>query len=258
MYDRLPVNTLSTHSLDHVFAMATAATQLRDANVTGNPEDRIYASILHAILTQRLTSGSRLPELKLSKIYDVNRTVVRRALGRLASDCTITLRRNQSAVVASPGADETRQLFSARRHVEAEVMRQTAGTIDNNTRAAVETILAEERHAHDEGIHDDRIHLSLNFHERLADACPNHVLGDILQDLVLRTSVAVALYKVPGMAACYRATDHRGIAEALFDGDGERAAQAACEHLDYLEERLDYSARIRRNDLAAILTDRDA
>ncbi|HET7315217.1 FCD domain-containing protein, partial [Salinisphaera sp.] len=95
---------------------------------------------------------------------------------------------------------------------------------------------------------------SLRFHERLADACPNRVLGQILQDLILRTSIAVALYKVPGMAACYRATDHRSIAEALFDGDGERAARTACEHLNYLEDRLNYATRIRRVDLATILT----
>lgn len=234
--------------------MTTATAQNNGATSVQEPEDRIYDSIRHAVLTQQLTSESRLPELALSKIYAVNRTVVRRALGRLAGDHIVVLRRNQSAVVASPGPDETRQIFAARRHVEAEVMRQTAGTIDDRTRDIIEGVIAEEHHAHAEGIHNDRIHLSLNFHECLADACPNKVLGQILQDLILRTSIAVALYKVPGMAACYRASDHRSIADALFEGDGERAAHNACEHLDYLEDRLNYATRIRQVDLATILT----
>ncbi|HET7313605.1 GntR family transcriptional regulator [Salinisphaera sp.] len=234
--------------------MTTATARTGESGRTEDLEAQIYSSIRHAVLTQQLTSDTRLPELTLSKIYDVNRTVVRRALGRLASDHIVVLRRNQSAVIASPGPDETMQLFAARRHIEAEAMRQTAGNIDNKTREAIEKVVAEEHHAHAEGVHDDRIHLSLRFHERLADACPNRVLGQILQDLILRTSIAVALYKVPGMAACYRATDHRSIAEALFDGDGERAARAACEHLNYLEDRLNYATRIRRVDLATILT----
>lgn len=233
--------------------MTTASAQASRSPRTEDAENRIYTSIRHAVLTQQLTSDSRLPELTLSKIYDVNRTVVRRALARLAADHIVVQRRNQSAVVASPGPDETRQLFAARRHIEAEVMRQTAGTIDNKRRERLEKIIADEHHAHAEGVHDDRIHLSLNFHEYLADACPNQVLGRILQDLILRTSIAVALYKVPGMAACYRATDHRSIADALLEGDGERAARTACEHLDYLEERLNYATRIRQTDLATIL-----
>src|SRR5699024_9956057 len=124
----------------------------------------------------------------LSKIYGVNRAVIRRVLDPLAADQIVVLRSNQSAVIASPGAEETRQLFAARRHIEAEVMRQTAGTLDAGSRAAVETIVADENHAHAGHVHASRIHLSLQFHECLAAACPNRVFGDILQDLILRTS----------------------------------------------------------------------
>lgn len=220
---------------------------------TEDPEAYVYRSIVHAVLTQRLTSDSRLPESTLSKVYGISRVTVRRALERLAADRIVVLRRNQSAVVASPGPKETGQIFAARRYIEAEVMRQTAGTIDEETCGLIEHVLADENHAHAEGVHGDRIHMSLNFHECLADACPNQVLGEILRDLILRTSIAVALYKVPGMAACYRASDHRSIADALFAGDGERAAQSACEHLDYLEHRLNYATRLRQEDLATIL-----
>lgn len=233
--------------------MATTRQQLSTAGSDADPEQHIYEAIVHAVLTQQLTSDSRLPESSLSKIYGVNRALVRRVLERLAGDHIVVLRRNQSAVIASPGPEDTRQVFAARRHIEAEVMRQTAGTLDATTRQAVDAIVADENQAHTGHSHGQRIHLSLRFHEYLATACPNHVLGGILQDLILRTSIAVALYKVPGMAACYRESDHRSIADALIAGDGELAASRACEHLDYLEQRLNYATRIRKNDLASIL-----
>lgn len=223
------------------------------AVVGQDPEQHIYDAIVHAVLTQQLTSDSRLPESVLSKIYGVNRAVVRRVLARLAGDYIVVLRRNQSAVIASPGADETRQVFAARRHIEAEVMRQTAGMLDKPAHNTVDSIVADENDAHVGHSHARRIHLSLQFHECLATACPNRVLGGILQDLILRTSIAVALYKVPGMAACYRERDHRSIADALVAGDGELAARHACEHLDYLEQRLNYATRTQKTDLASIL-----
>lgn len=234
--------------------MATTEQQIEGAAAGHDPEQHIYDAIVHAVLTQQLTSASRLPESVLSKIYGVNRAVVRRVLERLTADHVVVLRRNQSAVVASPSPEETRQVFAARRLVEAEVMRQTAGTLDADMRATIEAIVADEHRAHDENIQDDRIHLSLRFHECLADACPNRVLGEIMQDLILRTSIYVALYKVPGMAACYRASDHRSIAGALIAGDGALAARHACEHLDYLEQRLNYATCIQKVDLASILT----
>lgn len=233
--------------------MAQTTAKAGKATRTKQTENQIYDSIRHAVLTQKLPSGARLPELTLSEIYGVNRSVVRRALVRLSGDHIILMRRNQSAVVAHPTPEETAQLFAARRHIEAQVMRETAGQLSAGTRAEIESMVAAEHQTHDEGHHDDRIHLSLHFHERLADACPNQVLAQILQELILRTSITVALYKVPGMAACYRAEDHRGIADAIFDGDGERAAQLASQHLDYLEQRLTHARNDAEVDLSSIL-----
>ncbi len=251
---------ISSHSLTTteqlsltVKDIALAAVQGQGAPRKGRAEDRIYDSIRHAVLTQKLPPGSRLPELTLSEIFGVSRSVVRRALVRLAGDHIILMRRNQIAVVAKPGPEETAQIFEARRHVEGEVMRQVAGSLDEAARREIAELVDAEHAAHEQGAHEDRIHLSLRFHERLADLCPNQVLGRILQELILRTSITVALYKVPGMSACYRAEDHRGITDAVLAGDGERAARIACEHLDHLEERLTLAERAQQVDLASIL-----
>lgn len=216
-------------------------------------EVRIVAAIRRAVLTQQLPSATKLPESQLAGIFNVNRTVVHSALVRLSGDRIIKLRRNQSAIVASPSAEETAQLFSTRRLVEAQVVRETAGYLTDAASRELIEIVEAEREAYDTQAHDRRIELSLHFHEVIALACPNQVLGEILQDLILRTSVAVALYKVPGMAACYRCADHRGIAEALVAGTAETAVERMLSHLIYLEERLDHARNPDKVDLAAIL-----
>ncbi|MDZ7810219.1 MAG: GntR family transcriptional regulator [Arhodomonas sp.] len=233
--------------------MVQSLAQGRSAPPRGRAEDRIYDAIRNAVLTQRLPPGSRLPELTLSEVFGVSRSVVRRALVRLAGDHIIRMRRNQVAIVARPDREETAQIFEARRHVEAEVVRMTAGRLSEAARSELRGLVEAEHTAHEQGAHEDRIHLSLRFHDRLADFCPNQVLAGILRELTLRTSVAVALYKAPGISACYREPDHRGIAEAVIAGDGDRAAQLAREHLDHLEARLTRVDHEEPVDLARIL-----
>lgn len=234
--------------------MTHAAMPMDAANPgTDSPEQWIVTAIRNAVLNQQLPSATKLPESRLADIFGVNRAIVRSALVRLAGDRIVVMRRNQSAMVASPSPEQTTQLFSARRTIEAEVVRETAGRLSARAIERLTTLVEDEKAAHEAQAHEQRIQLSLHFHEVIAQACPNQVLGEILMDLILRSSVAVALYKVPGMAACYRCTDHRAIADALISGDAEAAADASTTHLLYLEQRLNHARQHDTVDLAAIL-----
>lgn len=216
-------------------------------------DERIYEGITHAVLTQRLPPGSRLPELTLSEIFGVSRSVVRKALVRLANDHVIVLRRNQIARVVRPSREETHEVFDARRLIEVEVLRQVAGNLTAEAAQALNELVDEEYAAHERRDHDHRIHLSVTFHERIAELCPNRILAGMLQSLILRTSIIIALYKVPGMSACFRGPHHRGIAEALAAGDGKRAGEIAVTHMNDLEERLALGHRDQAVDLKRIL-----
>jgi len=218
------------------------------------PDDRIHDDITHAVLTQRLPPGSRLPELTLSEIFGVSRSVVRKALVRLANDHVIVIRRNQIARVARPSREETHEVFDTRRLIEVEALRQVARHITPEAGRDLLALVDEECAAHERRDHDHRIHLSVAFHERIADLCPNRTLAGMLQSLILRTSVIIALYKVPGMSACFRGPHHRGMAEALAAGDGDRAGEIAVTHLNDLEERLALGDRDPSVDLKRILT----
>jgi len=216
-------------------------------------DQTIYDAIYEAVLSQRLPPGSRLPEIALGELFGVSRSIVRKALTRLASDHVIEQRPNQIAMVAKPSVEETRQIFEARRVVEGEVIRLTAGRLSKADVQELRQLIKAEKSAHESGRDQDRVHHSMAIHQFLANHCPNQVLAQILRDLVLRTSIVIALYKVPGMSACYLGDDHARIVDLVAKGKGDEAAALARKHLETLESRLDLDEHPRPIDLASIL-----
>lgn len=216
-------------------------------------DQSIYDAIYEAVLTQRLPPGSRLPEVALSELFGVSRSIVRKALTRLASDHVIEQQPNQMAMVSRPGVEETRQIFAARRLVESEVMRLTAGTLNKTRLQELKRLVKDEKVAHDSGRDQDRVHCSMAVHRFLARHCPNHVLGRMMRDLVLRTSIVIALYKTPSITACFLGDDHARLADLIAKGDGEQAAALADRHLHTLEGLLDLNDHSHPINLASIL-----
>ncbi|MDT8879601.1 GntR family transcriptional regulator [Halomonas saccharevitans] len=217
----------------------------------------IVDQVRRAVLMQRLPPGTRLPEVTLGEVFGVSRSVVRKALTRLASEHVVDQRPNQVARVRAPSIEETRETFAARRLVEGEVAALLAGGLDAASTARLEQEVEREVAAHQRGDEPARIEHSLAIHHLLADQSPNRVLGAMLTDLILRTSIVIALYKRPSLGSCYLEGDHTSLLAALRQGEGEAARGAILEHLESLEALLDLSARETRIDLMAILGQAD-
>lgn len=212
----------------------------------------IVEQVRQAVLTQRLPPGTRLPEVALGEIFGVSRSVVRRALTRLAADHVVDQRPNQVSRVRAPSVEETRETFDARRLVEGEVAALLAGRLAADALDALAAEAEAEAQAHARGDEPARIAHSLAVHHRLAELSPNRVLGAMLTDLVLRTSIVIALYKRPSLASCFLEGDHPRLLAALGDGDAEGARRAVVRHLESLEGLLDLGTRDSGTDLKAI------
>ena len=224
----------------------------------GRINDRfIVDKVRKAVLMQRLPPGTRLPEVALGDIFGVSRSVVRKALTRLAADHVVTQQPNQVARVRAPSIDETRETFAARRLVEGEVAALLAGRLDAGQLATIEALVEREAAAYAAGDEPARIEHSLALHHLLAELSPNRVLGAMLTDLILRTSIVIALYKRSGLTSCYLAPDHPALLAHLRSGDGEAARQCIHQHLQALEKLLDLSVRDASIDLMAILGQRE-
>ncbi len=216
-------------------------------------DPHIVEQVRQAVLSQRLPPGTRLPEVALGEIFGVSRSVVRRALTRLAADHVIDQRPNQVARVRSPSVEETHETFAARRLVEGEVaaLLATQG-VEPGVLTALEAEARAEAEAYGRGDEPARIAHSLTIHHRLAALSPNRVLGAMLTDLVMRTSIVIALYKRPTLGSCYLEGDHPRLLAALGAGDAEGAREAVIGHLVSLEGLLDLGRREEETDLRAI------
>ncbi len=213
----------------------------------------IVDHIRSAVLMQRLTPNTKLPEVTLGEVFGVSRSVVRKALTRLDAEHVIDQIPNQVARVRAPSIEETRETFSARRLVEGEIVALLAGKLDANTKGALEQQVVLEKQAYESNNEPSRIEHSLNIHHLLAEHAPNKILGAMLTDLVLRTSIVIALYKPQGLVSCYLDGDHAQLLLHLLNGAPEEARYAVHSHLDSLESLLVLTSRAPDADLMDIL-----
>ena len=83
--------------------------------------------------------------------------------------------------------------------------------------------------------------LSGDFHRNLARLAGNMVLCGLMNDLISRTSLIIALYESPGAVPCSH-SEHLEIAETLTRRDAKRAVQFMDHHLQHIEAQIDLSS----------------
>ncbi|WP_142847643.1 GntR family transcriptional regulator [Telmatospirillum sp. J64-1] len=200
-------------------------------------ERRIYEAIHDAIAERRLPAGTKLVEDHLAGIFGVSRARIRKVLHSLAHDKLVTLQPNRGAFVAHPTVKEARDVFTARRVIEEAITRIVAREAGAAELRRLERHIAAEEAAHQR--HDRRaeIKLSGEFHLLLAEIADNIILADLLKELVLRSSLIIAVYEAPGAVGC-SPEEHRDLLERLVAGDVDGAAAVMERHLRAVEARL--------------------
>jgi DNA-binding GntR family transcriptional regulator len=215
-------------------------------------ETRIYRSVFDSVMTQRLKPGTKLPEAALCTLFGVSRALVRKVLQRLAHDHIVQLRPNRGAIVAVPTPEETRQIFEARRALEAAIVTLV---VERATAADLAT-LRQQLQAEHEAVHrSDQpawARLASAFHLRLAELADNPILQRYLVEIVSRCSLIVALHEAPGHAECEH-DEHGRIVDCIEQGDAAAAVRLMDEHLRELERHLTLQAAQPEPGLAQLL-----
>ena len=225
-------------SLDRWDGMA--GRQSRPASGGGEADrvSAIHAAVLLAVVEQRLPPGTKLPEDQLAAHFAVSRTLVRGALRSLAQDGVVTLARNKGASVASPGPQDARDLFDARRVIEAVTTARAAATATGPDLEGLGALLEEGRAALMAGDRGRAIRLSGQFHLGIAGMARQPVLEGVLGDLVVRSSLVIALYGHRGRSDCGD-HDHHRLLDALRARQADRAVDLMLAHLDDIAADLD-------------------
>lgn len=217
--------------------MAGQATRAKRGVGTPILEQGIIDQLQSAIVERRLPPGTKLGEELLCEIFAVSRPRIRRILQRLAYDRLVELQPNRGAYVARPSVKEAREVFAARRLVEASLVRGLAGRLSPAAVGMLQGLIDREREAATGEDRQPAIRLSGEFHLCLARLTDNTTLAEFLRELVSRTSLIIALYERPGESCC-SCVDHQRILDALAAGRSGAATASMESHLHEIEGRL--------------------
>src|SRR5262245_24255080 len=195
-------------------------------------EDRaglIYSALRQAIMEQALEPGAKLPEDTIGERFGVSRTLVRRALARLAGEGLVEMRRNRGAAVARPSWEEARDLFDLRQGLERLVMERLAGHLTAERTARLKRHVDQEEAAR--GANEPlSIRLAGEFHILLAEMTGNAHLARYVGEVTSRSGLILAVYGRPHSSEC-AVSEHRAIIAALEAGDAKAASEMMQRHL---------------------------
>jgi DNA-binding GntR family transcriptional regulator len=209
----------------------------RDGIDTQEVHERIWS----AIVDHSLPPETRLVESELCEIFGVGRTRMRQVLQQLAHERVVTLTRNRGAMVSKPSVREAREVFAARRLIEANIVETY---IESANRKAIKRLhdhVAREEEAWRGNDRRATLKLSGDFHLVLAEAAGNGILLEVLRDLVSRSSLIIAVYQSPGASPC-PPDAHRQLT-AMLERRERAAIKLMVQHLNHvfgdlmLEER---------------------
>lgn len=202
-------------------------TQLRLKKGSG---DAIAEKLERAIHEHRLPPGTKLGEDELAEVYGVSRTTVRAALLKLSHQRLIEHQRNRGAFVAQPTVREAREVFEARALLEPRTARSAAERATEADIATLKSHIEAEHAALHAGDNGRALFLSGQFHIDIARIADQETIAAMIEELISRSSLIIALYWQRRAAIC-ESHAHDALLRAFADHDGARAEELMHSHL---------------------------
>jgi len=190
----------------------------------------VAEQLREAIRTRTIKPGTRLVEERLAQDLGVSRNPVREAIRMLAAERLVLITARRGAVVVGITEQEAREIVEVRALLEGHNARLAARRQDANILKRIAAVLEEGNQAVTEGNYDALPGLNARFHQELASAGQNDTLGELLLRLRERT----AMFFAPTEPAWQRARwdEHAAVLRAILDGDENRAAALAADHVN--------------------------
>ena len=213
-------------------------------------ESAIYAKVHAAIVERRILPGVRLVEDQLAEVFDVSRMRIRAVLQSLAKTKVVTLHRNRGAVVAYPSVREAKEVFAARRLIEAALAPDIVAKADTKAIQRLKVHVKREKQGEAKPNRALELKTSHDFHTLLAEITGNRVVVEFLRELMTQSLLITAIYERPDVSSCSHEA-HGQLIRFIERGDAKGLAEAMRRHLDEIEgdvvllERQEFSADIR-------------
>jgi len=207
----------------------------------------MYTQIVSSIVEHRISPGTRFREERLADLFEVSRTQVRKVLQRLEHEGLVARQPRKGVTVAAPTKEETKDIFEARRLIEPWIVSQLCDHCSRNKVLGLKKIVREENQAHQKGERHLAVRLSGEFHRALAQAVGNRALIKTMDELTLRTCLAILGNQASTRVTC-RDDEHQKIVQAIEANDTKTAARLMVNHLQHIENSLEDSNKLETAD----------
>jgi DNA-binding GntR family transcriptional regulator len=198
--------------------------------------DRVYDVLQGRIIGGELEVGGRIHQENISEELGVSRTPVREALARLAAEGLVEILPNRGARVAEVAFHDMRIAYEARLALEPLAAHYAAQRHDPENLKRIKAALAEQRRARGPRATYNAIR---RFHLAIVDAADSPQIARFAGSLWSgRIGLHVFLRQADRAALAADVDDHKVIAQAIEERDGDRAEQLMREHIAISLERL--------------------
>lgn len=184
-----------------------------------------------------LAPGQRLVEQEFATELKVSRVPLREAFRILSAEGLVTLSPHRGAEVSTTSQEELEELFEVRALVEARAAMLAAQRAGPAQVQALSTILAEMSAAIREGNTVAYYRGAARFHDAVMAAGGNRTLARVYAQLKVRFSRYQMVLAGLGDSPTRSNQEHAQILRAIEQGDGERAAAVAENHVTALVTR---------------------
>ncbi|MGL3150278.1 GntR family transcriptional regulator [Microbacterium sp. A82] len=194
--------------------------------------DRAYATLLEEIQSGELAPGAVLAEVEQAARLGVSRTPLREALQQLSAAGLVEQQSPRVTVVTGIDADDIRALFEIRRALEESAARLAAVRGEAALFAALASEFAEAGASLDiEAGRDNYYALIARFDRAVDSAVDNGYIAAALRTVRTHLVRVRRLSRDNPTRLIASVSEHRLIAEALAERDGDLAAHATHVHL---------------------------
>lgn len=207
----------------------------------------MYSQIVSSIVEHRIAPGTRFREEHLADLFQVSRTQVRKVLQRLEHEGLVVRQPRRGVTVAVPTPEETKDIFEARRLIEPWIVGRLCKHCSRTNVLGLKRIVREENQAHQKGERHTAVRLSGEFHRALAQAVGNRALAKTMDELTLRTCLAILVNRASTQVTC-RDDEHKKIVAAIEANDIKAATRLMVTHLDHIEGSLEVSDQLESSD----------
>lgn len=196
--------------------------------------DKVSAALRDAILSGRLAVGQRLPEVELTRQFQVSRAAIRESLQQLAHEGLVVLNSHRGAQVVDLAPEEIDEIISVRLLLEPEAVRLARQRMTAEERA--ELIAAGDQVELARPRPQEFVRLDRGFHELIWRFSGNATLYRHLSLLVSPLFSLGTILRRPGVITEDGATmrvpgDHRKLAQLVAQGPDSAAIEAIRDHI---------------------------